>query len=137
MRRSFKSAARWTSGVAAAFLFAAVAGTGNAQAQATSLCINRPGRIKGINTTCGRNQDSLSWLTGGFQGPAGPVGPQGPQGIAGLQGPQGPLGAQGPAGVAGAPGVAGGIGLTGPIGAQGAAGPQGVAAGAKLTRVAD
>lgn len=128
MRRSVRSAARWVFGAAAALLFAIVAGAGNAQAQTTSLCINRAGRIKGIDTTCGRNQDSLSWLTNGLPGGAGgTVGPQGPAGLAGAQGPQGTQGAQGPAGVAGVTGPAGAIGATGPTGAQGAVGPAGPA----------
>ncbi len=126
MRRSLKSAARWTSGAAAALLFAVV-GASNAQAQTTSICVNRAGRIKGIDTNCRKNLDSLSWLQSGIQGSPGPLGPQGPAGIAGAQGPQGPQGAQGPAGIAGAPGLAGAIGATGATGQEGAVGPAGPA----------
>jgi hypothetical protein len=127
MRRSLRSAARWTSSAAAALLFAVMAGAGNAQAQTTSICVNRNGRIRGVNSSCHKNQDALFWLTAGIQGPPGPVGPQGPAGIAGAQGPQGPQGAQGPAGIAGAPGAAGTIGATGATGAQGQPGPAGPA----------
>lgn len=128
MRRSFRSAARWIFGAAAALLFAIVAGASNVQAQTTSLCINRAGRIKGIDTSCNPNQDSLTWLTNGLPGTSGTtVGPQGPPGVAGLQGPQGAQGAQGPAGVAGITGPTGAIGATGPTGAQGAVGPTGPA----------
>jgi hypothetical protein len=128
MRRSYRSGVRWIFGAAAAFLFATVAGASNAQAQTTSLCISRKGRIKGIDTTCRRNQDSLTWMTNGLPGGSeGTMGPQGPAGAAGPQGPQGTQGAQGPAGVAGATGPAGPIGATGPTGAQGAVGPTGPA----------
>ncbi|HUY37700.1 MAG TPA: hypothetical protein VMV13_02665 [Candidatus Binataceae bacterium] len=127
MRRSVRSAARWIFGAAAAFLFAIVAAAGNAQAQTTSLCINRAGRIKGIDTACKKNQDFLAWQTAGYPGTPGAAGTQGPVGAAGNQGPQGAQGAQGPAGVAGATGPAGAIGATGPTGAQGAVGPTGPA----------
>lgn len=127
MRRSLRSAARWTSSAAAAFLFAVMAGASNAQAQTTNICVNRNGRIKGVDVSCNKNQDALFWLTAGIQGPPGTPGPQGPAGIAGAQGPQGPQGAQGPAGIAGAPGAAGTIGATGATGAQGQPGPAGPA----------
>jgi Collagen triple helix repeat (20 copies) len=122
----------WLGGLAAGVIFALAIPAG-ASAQTITICVNKHGKIKGINTACNPNQVTLSWAvigpTGlqGPQGPTGPQGPQGPQGDVGTIGTQGPQGPQGPAGPAGAVGDAGTTGATGPTGPQGIQGPVGIA----------
>jgi Collagen triple helix repeat (20 copies) len=132
---------RWLLGaVAALVLLAAIPNQANAQI--ISICVNKKGKISGINTLC-KNSDlnvNLTWNIPGPQGPVGdtgpigpygvtgepgPEGPQGPPGIAGDRGPNGPKGLTGPAGPQGLTGDPGATGLTGAKGENGAQGPQG------------
>ena len=133
MNRHKGRALLWLCGLAAAAIFA-LSIPSAASAQGITICVNKHGKIKGINTACNANQVMLSWdpvgLVGaqGPQGPSGRQGPQGPQGDVGLQGSQGPQGPQGPAGPqgdAGPVGPQGPQGLTGPQGIQGPVGPIG------------
>jgi Collagen triple helix repeat (20 copies) len=118
----------------------AIPSAAKAQTQPIRVCVNKQGRVVGIDVPCKYNQVSLTWNIKGPQGAAGPVGaqgaqgptgnqgPVGPQGSPGVAGPAGPAGAQGPAGPAGPPGIAGAqgaTGLQGPQGPDGLPGPAG------------
>jgi hypothetical protein len=127
-------------GLSTAAAMLAIPGVAAAQSQPIQVCVNRQGRIVGIDVPCKYNQVSLTWNIQGPQGAAGAVGdqgatgptgnqgPVGPQGPVGAAGATGPAGAQGPAGPAGPPGIAGAQGaqgLQGPQGPKGPAGPPG------------
>ena len=145
MPQALKHALRWLIGASAAMMFVAgmpASATATEQFTATSitLCINRAGRIQGLNPPCGQRTTALTWNVTGPDGPAGPagdqgprgpkgpqgfIGPQGPVGPTGVDGPQGPQGLTGPTGAQGPTGDQGPIGNTGPIGPTGPQGPQG------------
>ena len=73
------------------------------------------------------NDDEISVVTVGEQGPPGSDGPTGPQGPSGATGATGAAGATGAGeqGATGATGPVGEDGATGPAGPQGSTGPQG------------
>lgn len=121
VRRGLRLALSAAAGIA---MLAAVAPPSSAQT--ITLCVNREGRIKGIDVACTKPQVTLTWYAAGIQGPTGPVGPQGPIGAPGYTGPTGPQGAQGPAGPFGPPGTAGPTGPTGAQGLIGSTGSQGL-----------
>jgi Collagen triple helix repeat (20 copies) len=113
-------------GACAAAAMFAMPSAASAQAQPIQVCVNRAGRIVGIDVPCKFNQVNLTWNIQGPQGPAGAVGSQGAQGPTGNQGPVGPQGLVGTAGAAGPDGPQGPVGPAGAQGATGAAGPQGL-----------
>ena len=126
-------------GLSTAAAMLAIPGVAAAQSQPIQVCVNRQGRVVGVDVPCKYNQVSLTWNIQGPQGAAGPVGdqgatgptgnqgPVGPQGPVGTAGSVGPTGALGPAGPAGPPGIAGAQGAQGLQGPQGPTGPTGPA----------
>ncbi|MGB8682501.1 MAG: hypothetical protein WCD12_06410 [Candidatus Binatus sp.] len=122
VRRGLRVALSAAAGIA---MLAAVAPSSSAQT--ITLCVNRQGRIKGIDIACTKPQVTLTWNAAGVQGPTGPIGLQGPIGAVGSIGPTGPAGAQGFVGPAGSQGPQGLTGVQGPMGVQGPTGALGAA----------
>src|SRR5215207_4420664 len=77
------------------------------------------------STSCGKNENLITWNSVGPAGPVGPTGPAGPKGATGATGATGAKGATGAQGAQGATGPAGPVGPTGAQGATGATGAQG------------
>jgi hypothetical protein len=55
----------------------------SAHAGTITMCLNKQGKIKSVNTTCKPNQLTLSWDSDGVAGPPGPPGAPGPAGANG------------------------------------------------------
>jgi hypothetical protein len=122
VRRGLRVALSAAAGIA---MLAAAAPSGSAQT--ITLCVNRQGRIKGIDVACTKPQVTITWNAAGVQGPTGPVGLQGPIVAVGSIGPTGPAGPQGFVGPAGPQGPQGLTGAQGPMGVQGPTGALGAA----------
>jgi hypothetical protein len=103
MLRSRKTPLLLISGFAAFSIFA-LAIPSRTLAQTITVCVNKHGKVKGVNTTCSSTQTTVTWASVGPAGPAGPPGPRGASGVdainavlltGGTNGPLGPyLGAQ-------------------------------------------
>src|SRR5215207_4074207 len=72
------------------------------------------------STSCGKNENLITWNSVGPAGPAGATGATGAKGATGAQGLIGPQGPTGPAGPQGATGATGATGADGADGADGA-----------------